>query len=293
MILDCKKVAEEKKQWAAKACALAKEQGVVPTVAIILVGDDSMSSRYVRGQVKDCQEIGVTAKVISLPECVSKAMIIRRILALNEDPSVHGITVQLPLPKPLNHPISRQEILDAIAREKDVDGLRGDVLSRLAQGMDTFAPCTTDAILKILGVYNIAYVGKQVVVVGRSAGVGLPAALALQGLDASVSVVHSKTPEDVAKTLLKMADIVVLATGRGHGWNEEFFKDGAVIIDIGTSLDANGKLIGDFDDSAIKERGGDGFVKYTPLPGGVGLVTRASFVAHVVAAAWKQSKIES
>lgn len=292
MILDCKNVAEVKKQWTAKACALAKEKGIAPTVAIIQIGDDSMSSRYIHGQVKDCQEIGVTAKVICLPECVPKAMIIHRILALNEDTSVHGITVQLPLPKALNHPISRQEILDAIAREKDVDGLRSDTLSRIAQGVDSFVPCTTDAILEILGAHNISYVGKRVVVVGRSVGVGLPAALALQGLDASVSIIHSKTPNDIAKTLLKMADIVVLATGKGRGWDEGFFKDGAVIIDIGTSLDAKGKLIGDFDDSAIKERGGEGFVKYTPVPGGVGLVTRAFFVAHVVSAAWRQGEIK-
>lgn len=292
MILDCKKVAEAKKQWTTNACALVKEKGVTPTVAIIQIGDDSMSSRYIRGQVKDCQEIGVTAKVIRLPECVPKAMIIHRILALNEDTSVHGITVQLPLPKALNHPFCRQEILDTIAREKDVDGLRSDILSRIAQGMDSFVPCTTDAILEILGAHNISYVGKRVVVVGRSVGVGLPAALALQGLDASVSIIHSKTPNDIAKTLLKMADIVVLATGKGHGWDEGFFKDGATIIDIGTSLDAKGKLIGDFDDSAIKERGGEGFVKYTPVPGGVGLVTRAFFVAHVVSAAWRQGEIK-
>jgi len=285
MIMYGDKVAASEKELAAFCVEELKRNGVYPKVVFLTFKNDPVGDLYTKLLVKDCIEVGIIPEIDR--QFPNPQKIIDTIQKLNKDDSVHGITIQYPLPITLESPEIFTPIRAAIAPEKDVDGLRPDALYHILNQTSFLYPCTTRAIAKLLHDYKMLLPNASAVVVGRSANVGVPAAMMLQKTGATVSVIHSGTTKETSALLLKNADIVVLAAGKGHGWNEHDFKPGATIIDVGTSM-KDGKLVGDFDDTSIKERGDENTLNYTPVPNGVGVVTRAEFLAGIAITALRQ-----
>lgn len=238
-------------------------EGKTPGLCVILVGEDKASQVYVRNKEKQSEAMGMNSRVVRLPETISEEELLKEVEKQNEDDSMHGILVQLPLPK---H-IDEQKVLRAIRYEKDVDGFHPMNVGNFFLGNESALPCTPYGIMKILEEYNIDIEGKKAVVIGRSNIVGKPMAIMLLNKNATVTIAHSRTQN--LKELAKEADILVAAIGRGHFINADFIKEGAVVIDVGMNRDSNGKLIGDVDTESAK--GIAGYI--TPVPGGVGPMT--------------------
>ena len=240
-----------------------KARGVTPGLAVILVGEDPASQVYVRNKVKACEDSGLHSVFEKYEATLSQADLLARIAALNADTTIHGILVQMPLPK---H-IDPHAVIEAIAASKDVDGYSTLSAGELMTGAPGFNPCTPFGCMKLIESTGINLRGKHAVVIGRSNTVGKPMALMLLAAHATVTVCHSATDNIKQHTL--QADVVVAAVGRRNVLTADMVKPGAIVIDVGMNRDDNGKLCGDVDFAAIKE-----VASYiTPVPGGVGPMT--------------------
>jgi methylenetetrahydrofolate dehydrogenase (NADP+) / methenyltetrahydrofolate cyclohydrolase len=240
-----------------------KARGITPGLAVILVGEDPASQVYVRNKVKACEDSGLHSVFEKYEATLSQADLLARIAALNTDKTIHGILVQMPLPK---H-IDPHAVIEAIAASKDVDGYSTLSAGELMTGAPGFNPCTPFGCMKLIESTGINLRGKHAVVIGRSTTVGKPMALMLLAAHATVTVCHSATDNIKQHTL--QADVVVAAVGRRNVLTADMVKPGAIVIDVGMNRDDNGKLCGDVDFAAIKE-----VASYiTPVPGGVGPMT--------------------
>lgn len=280
-IIDGKKVAADIKEKLKKEIAELKSKGINPSLAVVLVGENPASKKYVASKEKTCGELGITSVAHTIPETSTQAELMKLIDELNNDPKVHGILVQLPLPKGLNE----KEVMNAISSKKDVDGFGPDSLGKIILDEPGFIPCTPHGAMKMLEAYGIDPAGKHAVVVGRSVIVGKPLALLLLRKNATVTICHSKTP-NLKEECLK-ADILCAAVGKAKMITGDMIKNGAAIIDIGINVTTEGKLIGDVDFDAAKEKAG----WITPVPGGAGPMTIAMLMYNTVQAAKMQAGI--
>ena len=274
-IIDGKALAAAVKQEAAAGVAALKAQGVVPCLAVILVGEDPASQVYVRGKINDCAECGILSRSIRLPATATQAELLAQVAALAADDTVHGILVQLPLPAQ----IDERAVIDAIPPQKDVDGFSPVNVGRLQAGEPCFQPCTPAGCIRMIESTGTDIDGKHAVVIGRSNIVGKPAAMLLLAQNATVTVCHSKT-QNLAQ-LCAGADILVAAVGRAGFVTGDMVKPGAVVIDVGINRGADGKLHGDVDFAAAAQKA----AWITPVPGGVGPMTRAMLMHNTVLAA--------
>ncbi|HKT96311.1 MAG TPA: bifunctional methylenetetrahydrofolate dehydrogenase/methenyltetrahydrofolate cyclohydrolase FolD [Paraburkholderia sp.] len=259
---------------ATRAAALTA-RGHQPGLAVVLVGDNPASEVYVRNKVKACEDNGLYSSYDRYAESLSEADLLKRIDELNRDPKIHGILVQLPLPK---H-IDSHKVIEAIAPEKDVDGFHVANAGALMTGRPLFRPCTPYGVMKMFEEYKIPLEGVNAVVIGRSNIVGKPMALLLLEKGATVTICHSKT-RDLAK-LTREADVVVAAVGKRNVLTADMIKPGATVIDVGMNRDDNGKLCGDVDFAGLKDVAG--FI--TPVPGGVGPMTITMLLVNTIEAA--------
>jgi methylenetetrahydrofolate dehydrogenase (NADP+)/methenyltetrahydrofolate cyclohydrolase len=256
------------------------QRGVRPGLAVILAGDDPASKVYVRNKTSASEEVGVRSQQIDYPASVTQEELIGRIRKLNADPGVHGILVQLPLPK---H-IDSARVLEAIAPAKDVDGFHEANLGALMAGRPGVVPCTPLGCMRLIEHAGVKIAGSHAVVLGRSNIVGKPVAMLLLQKDATVTICHSKTPDLAAVT--RQADILVAAVGRAKLVGAAMVKPGACVIDVGINRLPDGKLAGDVDYEAVKQVAG----WITPVPGGVGPMTIAMLLENCIrAAAGKES----
>ena len=259
---------------AARALAL-REQGVVPGLAVILVGENAASQVYVRNKIKACTEAGLHSVLEQHPASLSESALLERVAALNADPKVHGILVQLPLPA---H-IDPHKVIEAIAPAKDVDGFHVASAGALMTGTPGFWPCTPYGCMKMLEAIHYDLKGKHAVVIGRSNIVGKPMALMLLAKNATVTICHSATADLGAIT--RQADVIVAAVGRRNILTASMVGPGAVVIDVGMNRDDAGKLCGDVDFAGVREVAS----WITPVPGGVGPMTIAMLLANTLEAA--------
>ena len=280
--IDAKALAAKIKAEAAQQAARLRETGIVPKLSVILVGADPASEVYVRGKERDCAECGIESELLRLPAETSEAQLLAEIARRNADPAVHGILVQLPLPPQ----IREQRVIEAISPEKDVDGFTPVNVGRLLVGEDCFLPCTPAGCLALLKAAGTPIAGKRAVVLGRSNIVGKPMALLLLRENATVTICHSKT-EHLAE-LTRQADILVAAIGRDRFVTAEMVKEGATVIDVGINRGPDGKLHGDVDEAALAGKAG----KITPVPGGVGLMTRAMLMVNTLRAAQRAQEAQ-
>ena len=259
----------------AQRAAALTARGQQPGLAVILVGEDAASAVYVRNKVKACEDTGVRSVFEKYDAALSEAQLLARISALNQDPAIHGILVQMPLPK---H-IDPHKVIEAIATSKDVDGYSVLSAGELMAGLEGFRPCTPYGSMKLIESTGQPIQGKHAVVIGRSNTVGKPMALLLLQANATVTVTHSGTPDLDYHT--RQADIVVAAVGRANTLTADMVKPGAIVIDVGINRTADGKLCGDVDYDAVKEVAG----WITPVPGGVGPMTITMLLVNTVEAA--------
>lgn len=255
------------------------KEGVRPGLAVILVGEDSASQIYVRNKGLACERIGIHSQTIRLPFDTDEKTLINTIEGLNLDPQIHGILVQLPLPKTLNE----NRVLSHILPEKDVDGFHLINAGKMFTGQEGVVPCTPKGILYMLKESGISLKGKHAVVVGRSNIVGKPVAMLLLQEDCTVTICHSKTA-DLKKETLK-ADILVAAIGKARFITADMVKPGAVVIDVGINRE-NGKVVGDVDFDSVSEIAG----YITPVPGGVGKMTISMLMENTLEAACRTAR---
>ncbi|XP_027351917.1 bifunctional protein FolD 4, chloroplastic [Abrus precatorius] len=290
-VIDGKSVAKQvEDEITAEVSRMREAIGVVPGLAVILVGDRKESATYVRKKKKACETVGINSLEAHLPEDSTEEEVLNYISGYNDDPSVHGILVQLPLPSHMNE----QTILNAVRIEKDVDGFHPLNIGRLAmRGREPlFVPCTPKGCIELLHRYNLSIKGKRAVVIGRSNIVGMPAALLLQREDATVSIVHSRT--DNPEEITRQADIIISAVGQPNMVRGSWIKPGAVIIDVGINPveDPNSrrgyKLVGDVCYEEAKKVAS----AVTPVPGGVGPMTIAMLLQNTLISAKRMHSFE-
>ena len=283
-ILDGKYIASQVKE---KLKNEISKMGAIPTLAVILVGNDAASQVYVRNKHKACEEVGIKSLQINLPANISEGKLLAQIKKLNKDRSVHGILVQLPLPRHLN----KDKIIKAIDPKKDVDGLHPNNIGKLMSGHPTFIPCTPYGIMELLdNVPKYNFEGKNALVIGKSTIVGQPVAQLLLNRGCTVTVAHSRTPRDVLNKLAADSDIIVSAVGKCNILAKRDLEDfrlfkpeTKIIIDAGINRDRNGKLCGDIEEE-LKQTA----TYYTPVPGGVGPMTIAMLLKNTILAAKMQ-----
>jgi methylenetetrahydrofolate dehydrogenase (NADP+)/methenyltetrahydrofolate cyclohydrolase len=259
----------------AKRAAALTALGVKPGLAVILVGDDPASAVYVRNKVKACEDNGLHSVLERYDTLLSQAELLARIDALNADPEIHGILVQMPLPK---H-IDPHKVIEAIAVEKDVDGFSVRSAGELVAGLPGLRPATPYGCMKLIESTGQSLRGKHAVVIGRSNTVGKPMALLLLQANATVTVCHSGTPDIAHHT--RQADVVVAAVGRRNTVTAAMVKPGAIVIDVGINRNDEGKLCGDVDFAGVREVAG----WITPVPGGVGPMTITMLLVNTIEAA--------
>jgi methylenetetrahydrofolate dehydrogenase (NADP+)/methenyltetrahydrofolate cyclohydrolase len=283
-LIDGKKIASEIKREISDEVAILKSAGEkIPHLVAILVGHDGSSETYVANKVKDCEEVGFKSTIIRFGSEISETLLLEKIAELNSDPDVDGFIVQLPLPQ---H-ISENKVIEAIDPQKDADGFHPVNIGKMVVGLPGYLPATPYGIVELIKRYNIETSGKSCVVIGRSNIVGRPVSILLsqKGMDATVTVVHSRTRN--LKEIVSRADIIIAAIGSPSFVTEEMVKDGAVVIDVGTtrissSVSKSGyKLVGDVDFERVAPK--CAFI--TPVPGGVGPMTRVSLLRNTLNAA--------
>ncbi|ERJ26403.1 bifunctional methylenetetrahydrofolate dehydrogenase/methenyltetrahydrofolate cyclohydrolase FolD [Campylobacter concisus] len=280
-ILDGKAVSLKVKESVKVRAEELKKFGIEPTLAVILVGEDKASQTYVRAKEKACNEYGIKSVAHRLSENTTQAELLALINVLNLDDSIHGILVQLPLPK---H-IDTNTVLATIDPQKDVDGFHAVNVGKLVSGLDGFVPCTPLGVMEILKEYDIDVAGLNAVVIGRSNIVGKPMANLLLNASATVTVTHSKTKN--LKEICKNANLIVAAIGKPFFLKADMVKDGAVVVDVGINRLDDGRLVGDVDFDEVAPK-----CSYiTPVPGGVGPMTIAMLLNNTILAA--QAKIAS
>ena len=255
--------------------AALKTRGVTPGLAVILVGEDPASAVYVRNKVKGCQDTGVHSVFEKFEATLSEADLLKRIAALNVDPTIHGILVQMPLPKHINP----HKVIEAISTSKDVDGYATLSAGELMTGQPGFRPCTPYGCMKLIESTGIDLRGKHAVVIGRSNTVGKPMALLLLQANATVTVCHSATADIGVHT--RQADVVVAAVGKRNVLTADMVKPGAIVIDVGMNRNDEGKLCGDVDFAGVKAVASH----ITPVPGGVGPMTITMLLVNTLEAA--------
>jgi methylenetetrahydrofolate dehydrogenase (NADP+)/methenyltetrahydrofolate cyclohydrolase len=275
-IIDGKAIAKKlRAEYHERVDRLAARHGIVPALAVILVGDSPASRSYVRGKISGCREVGIRSELIELPATVDEATLLSHIDRLNDDPSIHGILVQLPLPPQ----IRVANVVERISVEKDVDGFHLYNMGGLVTGNTVFSPCTPYGVQKMLEHENIPVEGRNVVVVGHSNLVGKPTALMLMQQDATVVICHKKTRDLGHFTLL--ADILVVAAGVPNLIVPQIVRTGAVVIDVGFNRLPDGRIVGDVDFEGVKEKAS----YITPVPGGVGQLTVTMLLHNTILSA--------
>lgn len=274
-VIDGKKLAKEIQENVTKEVSRLKNEGKQPGLAVVLVGDNQASRTYVRNKQKRTEESGMKSVLIELDEDVSEEKLLQTVEELNEDDTIHGILVQLPLPK---H-ISEEKVIDTISVLKDVDGFHPLNVGNLFVGKDSLVPCTPAGIIELIKSTGQTIAGKRAVVIGRSNIVGKPVAQLLLQENATVTIAHSRT-ENLAEVASE-ADILVVATGLAKFVKKEYVKEGAVVIDVGMDRDENNKLCGDVDYDDVFPKAG--FI--TPVPGGVGPMTITMLLSNTLKAA--------
>jgi methylenetetrahydrofolate dehydrogenase (NADP+)/methenyltetrahydrofolate cyclohydrolase len=271
MILDGTRVREKRLELLREEI---DESDLVPRLATVIVGNDPASELYVRMKHKACEQVHIGSVGIALPGSATTAEVVREITALNHDPDISGILVQLPLPPQIN----TLQVIESVAPAKDVDGFHPENLGRLFSGHPVFAPCTPLGIMNLLDEYGFGVAGMHAVVVGRSIEVGRPMGALLLSRDATVTTCHSKTRDLAAVT--SQADLLVVAIGKARFIGPSMVKEGAVVIDVGTNR-VDGILCGDVDFDRVKDRAS----AITPVPGGVGPMTIATLMENTFLAA--------
>lgn len=274
-ILDGKSLAATVRVRVKEGVSHLAQRGIRPGLAVILAGDDPASRVYVRHKTLACEETGVQSKVFELKASVSQAELLQRIEALNADAAIHGILVQLPLPR---H-VDAARVLALVSPAKDIDGFHAMNLGALVTGAPGFVPCTPAAVMRLLEHSRVPVAGSRAVVIGRSNIVGKPLALLLLQKDATVTICHSKTKD--LENVARGADILIAAVGRAKLVTREMVKPGACVIDVGVNRDAGGRLTGDVDFDAVRNVAGS----ITPVPGGVGPMTIAMLLENCLRAA--------
>ena len=274
-IIDGNALAQHWREQVARDCVALQARGVKPGLAVLLVGDNPASQVYVRNKVKACEQAGLHSVLEQLPADLSEPDLLARVEALNRDPLIHGILVQLPLPA---H-IDAHKVIEAIDPAKDVDGFHVASAGALMTGMPGFWPCTPHGCMKMLESIGYPLSGKHAVVIGRSNIVGKPMALMLLAQNATVTICHSRTVNLKAITL--QADVIVAAVGQRNTVTADMVKPGAVVIDVGMNRNEAGKLCGDVDFEAVRHIAGH----ITPVPGGVGPMTIAMLLVNTLESA--------
>ncbi|WP_066704440.1 bifunctional methylenetetrahydrofolate dehydrogenase/methenyltetrahydrofolate cyclohydrolase FolD [Curvibacter delicatus] len=274
-LIDGNALSKQLRAEVAQRAAALKARGITPGLAVILVGDNPASQVYVRNKVKACEDSGLHSVLEKYEASMTEAQLLARIEALNNDPAIHGILVQLPLPA---H-IDAHKVIEAISPAKDVDGFHVASAGALMVGQPGFWPCTPYGCMKMLESINYDLKGKHAVVIGRSNIVGKPMALMLLGQNATVTVCHSATKDLKAMTL--QADVIVAAVGKRNVLTADMVKPGAVVIDVGMNRNDEGKLCGDVDFEGVKQVAG----WITPVPGGVGPMTITMLLVNTMEAA--------
>lgn len=272
--IDGKMISAQIKDELKEKVAALKEQGKEICLAVIQVGNDPASTVYVGNKKKACEYIGIKSLAYELPEATTEAELIDIIEKLNADDSVHGILVQLPVPKHINE----DRIIQAISPKKDVDGFHPASVGALSIGQKGFVSCTPAGVIQLLKRSNIEIAGKECVVIGRSNIVGKPMSMLLLRENGTVTICHSKTKD--LKEVCKRADILVVAIGRPRMIDASYVKEGATVIDVGIHRDENNKLCGDVDYASVEPIAG----AITPVPGGVGPMTIAMLMNNCVEA---------
>ena len=273
VMIDGRRVAAQWKERAAQRAQALSSRGVTPHLAVLLAGENPASQTYVRTKENACVKAGIRSTVIRLPQDCSQEELESAVRALNEDASVHGVLVQLPLPEQLDE----ARVLALIDPDKDVDGFHAVNVGRLSCGQPGFAPCTPLGVMKLLEAYDIPVSGRRAVVIGRSNIVGKPMAQLLLAADATVTICHSRTG-DLA-SIAREADILVAAVGRAGFVTPDMVKPGATVIDVGINRTESG-LVGDVDPAVADVAG-----HLTPVPGGVGQMTVAMLLHNTLLAA--------
>lgn len=276
-IIDGKAIAAKLRAQMAAEVATLKKKGIIPGLATVLVGEDPASEVYVRMKGNACQELGMHSVKHTLPAETTEAELLALVERLNSDPAIHGILVQLPLPKQIN----TDTILEAISPAKDVDGFHPYNVGRMVVGKPTFQPCTPYGVMVMLREAGIDLAGKEVVVVGRSNIVGKPVALMCLQQHATVTICHSKTRDLPSK--VRSADVVIAAVGVPEMIKGEWIREGAVVIDVGVNRVGEKKLVGDVEFAAAAQRAS----AITPVPGGVGPMTITMLLYNSLEAAKK------
>lgn len=273
-IIDGKKVSDEVKAQVAKETELLKSKGIVPGLAVVIVGDDPASRVYVNNKKKACELVGFKSEEYALPAQTTQQELLNLVETLNDKKDINGILVQLPLPEHLDE----KQIIEAINPIKDVDAFNAVNVGKIMIGDYDFLPCTPAGVMEMLSYYNIPVSGKNCVVIGRSNIVGKPMAMLLLHQNGTVTICHSKTRN--LKEICAGADILVAAVGIPKFVKADMVKEGAVVIDVGMDRDENGKLCGDVDFDDVKEK-----TSYiTPVPGGVGPMTIATLMKNTLKA---------
>lgn len=281
-LIDGKLISTQIKDELREQTTLLKQQGIVPGLAVILVGDDPASQTYVNSKTKTCESLGYYSEQYRLPAETSEEELLALLDKLNADAKIHGILVQLPLPKHLD----KQKVIDHILPEKDVDAFHPINVGKIMTGNFDFLPCTPAGVMELLDRSDIDVSGKHCVVIGRSDIVGKPQAMLLLHKNATVTICHSRTKD--LKSITKQADVLVAAVGRAGFVTADMVRDGAVVIDVGINRNADGKLCGDVDFESVEKIAS----AITPVPGGVGPMTIAMLMQNTMTAAINASKIE-
>ncbi len=275
-IIDGKVISASARESIAKrTAAFEAETGVKPGLAVVIVGSDPASQVYVRNKKKGCGEVGFYSEVHEMPEETTMEELLTKIDELKSNEKIHGILVQLPLPKHLDE----KAVIDAIPTEKDVDAFHPVNTGKIMIGDYSFLPCTPAGVMKMLEYENISVEGKECVVIGRSNIVGKPMAMLLLHANGTVTVCHSRTKNLAEVT--RRADILVVAIGKANFVTADMVKEGAVVIDVGMNRNAEGKLCGDVDFAAVSEKAS----AITPVPGGVGVMTITMLLENTLTAA--------
>ena len=278
-LIDGKKLSKKIEEDISKEVNQLKNKGIVPGLAVVLVGDDPASHTYVSMKEKSCKNVGFYSIVHKMPDTITQNEIIETIKMMNENPRIDGILVQLPLPK---H-IDTTKILEVIDPKKDVDGFHPYNMGRVVENLDAFAPCTPLGVMEMFKEYNISLEGKDVCVVGASNIVGKPMAALLLNANATVTITHIYTKN--LKEHTKKADIIIVGVGVPNLITQDMVKDGAIVIDIGINKLENGKLVGDVDFHNVSKK--CSFI--TPVPGGVGPMTIAMLLKNTLKAAKRRA----
>jgi methylenetetrahydrofolate dehydrogenase (NADP+) / methenyltetrahydrofolate cyclohydrolase len=278
-IIDGNALAAKIRADVAQRAAALTARGRQPGLAVVLVGDDPASQVYVKHKIKDCEEAGVRSVLAKYDATLGEAELLARIDTLNADPAIHGILVQMPLPR---H-IDPHKVIARIATTKDVDGYSVLSAGELMTGLPGFRPCTPYGCMKLIETTGVDLRGKHAVVIGRSNTVGKPMALLLLQANATVTICHSATSDIGHHT--RQADVVVAAVGRRNVLTADMVKEGAIVIDVGINRNEQGKLCGDVDYAGVAQRAGH----ITPVPGGVGPMTRAMLLVNTIEATERTS----